>query len=145
MKSFKNIFITSVILVSLVFISCSKSVDHTDANYVAGEEALVNKDYKKATENFEIYLKDHPKDASACLYCGFAHYFLHEYYKAINDFTAAIELEPNHADSYNGRAKSYFEIGIFDKAIQDWEKSLELGHENADEIKDKIESAKKRM
>jgi len=92
-----------------------------------------------------MYLKDYPNDASACLYCGFAHYFLQEYYKAINDFSTAIELDPKHADSYNGRAKSYFEIGIFDKAIQDWEKCLELGYENTDEIKGKIESAKKRM
>ena len=131
-------------VVSFMIFSCSKSIDHSDPNFVAGEEALVNKDYKKASEHFENYMKEYPKDASASLYCGFAHYFMQEYYKAINDFTSAIELDPNYADSYNGRAKSYYEIGVFDKAINDWEKCLELGCENPDETKKNIEDAKRR-
>jgi len=139
-------FIYSLILVTVVsftIFSCSKKIDHTDTNYVVGEEALVNKDYAKATEHFEKYLKEYPEDASANLYCGFSHYFEKKYYEAISDFTNAIKLDPNYADSYNGRAKSYFEIGAFDKAIQDWEKCLELGYENPDEINKKIDAAKK--
>ena len=137
-------YLTLIVVVSFMLFSCSKSIDHSDANYVAGEEALVNKDYKKASEHFENYMKEYPKDASAYLYCGFAHYFMQEYYKAINDFTSSIELDPNYADSYNGRAKSYYEIGVFDKAIKDWEKCIELGCENPDDIKKQIEDAKKR-
>jgi len=137
-------YLSLLVVVSFMLFSCSKSIDHSDANYVAGEEALVNKEYKKASEHFENYMKEYPKDASAYLYCGFAHYFMQEYYKGINDFTTAIELDPNYADSYNGRAKSYYEIGVFDKAIKDWEKCLELGCENPDEIKKNIEDAKRR-
>lgn len=45
---------------------------------------------------------------------------------AINDVAKAIELNPNHAEYYNQRAKFYENISLFDKSIDDYDAAISL-------------------
>ena len=50
---------------------------------------------------------------------------------AIKDFNRAIELNPNHADAYNGRGIAYRQIGKLTRAIADFDRSIELNPNDA--------------
>ena len=47
-----------------------------------------------------------------------------QYYKAIDTYTHAINLNPNDAMAYLGRATAYEEIGQFDKALADFNSAV---------------------
>ena len=51
---------------------------------------------------------------------------------AIQDFTTAIELDPENDDVYYNRGNAYSEKGNFDAAIQDFTTAIELNPENDD-------------
>lgn len=49
-----------------------------------------------------------------------------KYQKAINHYSKAIELEPQHFPAYSNRGEDYFNIGEYESAIQDYNSVLEL-------------------
>ena len=49
-----------------------------------------------------------------------------EFDEAIEEYTEAIELDPNYTTAYHNRAFVYSEIGEYDKAIADLTKTIEL-------------------
>ncbi|MCW6512268.1 tetratricopeptide repeat protein, partial [Lichenifustis flavocetrariae] len=53
--------------------------------------------------------------------------------RAIADYTAAIGLDPGHADAYYNRGAAYVQKGDFDRAIADYSAAIGLnpGHANA--------------
>ncbi len=50
---------------------------------------------------------------------------------AIEDYTKAIELNPNYAEAYANRGCAKEELGDKKGAISDWQKAAELGNEDA--------------
>jgi tetratricopeptide (TPR) repeat protein len=53
---------------------------------------------------------------------GFAHYYVKDFKKALEDFNKAIELDPdnlNMTTNYAGRAMTYYHLGELDKAVED--------------------------
>ena len=55
-----------------------------------------------------------------------------EYDRAIEDFTKAIELNPNYAIAYNNRGRVYSDKGEIDRAIEDYNTAIELKPELAE-------------
>lgn len=51
---------------------------------------------------------------------------IHQYDKAIADYTTAIELKPDYAEAYNDRGFAYFLTGDFERAIRDYTRAIEL-------------------
>ena len=49
-----------------------------------------------------------------------------DYDRAIEDYTKAIELDPNPADAYNNRGVAYGKKDESDCAIKDYTKAIEL-------------------
>jgi len=58
--------------------------------------------------------------------------------KNINDFTKAIQLDPDDAEAYFNRGSAYYDLGNLKQAIQDYERYLELAP-NAPEREDLID------
>ena len=52
--------------------------------------------------------------------------------KAIEDYNAAIALDPGFAEAYTHRGQSYHDRGEIDKAITDYNKAIELNPELAE-------------
>ena len=52
--------------------------------------------------------------------------------KAIEDFTKAIQYEPDHAEAYYHRGNSYVIKDEFDRAIEDCDKAIQLNPDAAD-------------
>ena len=60
------------------------------------------------------------------LYCGEG-----EYERAVTDFTAAIELDPQYAQAYNRRGLAYRRQGDYDRAITDYIDAIRLNRQDA--------------
>jgi serine/threonine protein kinase len=52
-----------------------------------------------------------------------------EYDEAIEQFTSAITLDPDHADAYNKRGYAYYSKKTYNRAIQDYDKAIALDDE----------------
>ena len=57
---------------------------------------------------------------------GLAYDIKSEYDRAIEDYSKAIELEPDYAGAYNNRGATYERNGDYDRAIEDFSKAIEL-------------------
>ena len=57
---------------------------------------------------------------------GLDYNYAGEYYKAIDAFNKAIELDPNLAIAYNNRGWAYIELGQYEQGIADCNKAIEL-------------------
>ena len=49
-----------------------------------------------------------------------------DYNTAVQEYTRAIEKDPNYAFAYNNRGNSYADLGKYDQAIADYNKAIEL-------------------
>ncbi len=57
---------------------------------------------------------------------GLAYAKLGEFPAAIEDYTQALRLNPNHAGAYNNRGNAYYKLGEYEKAIADYDACLAL-------------------
>ncbi len=57
---------------------------------------------------------------------GIVHLNLGNEQAAIEDYTQAIRLDPNHADAYNSRANIYRQLGNKEEAIADFHQAADL-------------------
>jgi tetratricopeptide (TPR) repeat protein len=62
---------------------------------------------------------------------GIAYIMLEEYEPAIDDFSAALEINPEYANGYRLRGLIYKELGRTDEAKSDFAKYKELTGEDA--------------
>ena len=70
-------------------------------------------------------------DAVACYNRGIIYYCSGKYQKAIDNYTKAIELDPEFAFAYFNRGIAYTKSGEYQKAIDDYTKAIELNPEDA--------------
>ena len=49
-----------------------------------------------------------------------------EYQEAIEHYTEAIHLDPNHSRAYYGRGAAYHNMGQYQRAIEDLDKAIQL-------------------
>ncbi len=56
--------------------------------------------------------------------------------KALVDFEAALEIDPNRSDNYYGRAQTFFDMNELELAKNDCNRALEIspGHQSAKEL-----------
>jgi Raf kinase inhibitor-like YbhB/YbcL family protein len=59
-----------------------------------------------------------------------------DYEEAIEKFTEAILLDPQHAPAYSGRGSAYLHTGQSQKAIHDYDEAIRLAPENSNEADD---------
>jgi tetratricopeptide (TPR) repeat protein len=62
---------------------------------------------------------------------GRAYIDLHQYDKALADYSKAIELMPNHPTPLNNRGVAYSQMGRHHKALADFSKAIELDPKNS--------------
>jgi protein O-mannosyl-transferase len=64
---------------------------------------------------------------------GTSHSNLGNYRQAIEDFTRAIQINPDYAESYYNRGRVQCYLGSYRQAIEDYTKAIEIKQSNADE------------
>jgi hypothetical protein len=84
----------------------------------------------QAVEYFTGRLRSGPKDRFAYLMRGSAWKWQSDFGKAIDDYIAAIQIDPGYADAYLGRASALAAKQENDKAIADYSEAIRLDREN---------------
>ncbi|HRX15186.1 MAG TPA: tetratricopeptide repeat protein [Spirochaetota bacterium] len=106
--------------------------------YNAGVVLLNKREYSKAVELFSESIRLDPS-VSALNNRAFCYTTLNESKKAIDDYTAILEIDENQAASYLRRGQLYFNIGDFKSAKVDLEKASSLGLKEAKKLLKKME------
>jgi len=75
---------------------------------------------------FERKHVEEPKDAAGYVNRGNRYSRNGVYHKAIEDYTKAMELDPEFADAYYHRGCSWYEVDNFEDSIADLTKAIEL-------------------
>ncbi len=92
-------------------------------------DAHAKQDYDTALECYNRILKAKP-DGNVCSiisnHRGMVYFVLSNYELAIEDFTHAIQANPQNFRAYNNRGLSYRMLKMFDRALEDFDRSLEI-------------------
>jgi tetratricopeptide (TPR) repeat protein len=64
--------------------------------------------------------------------------------RAMDDFNAAIELDPTYVDALNNRGLAYMGRGAYDLAIADFERVLKLHPKDADATRNRAAALAKK-
>lgn len=128
MKSRQSFIYNSIlVLILTVFTSCVDSKQKAFDLKQEGTALLYKTQYKEAIEKFEQALEYNDKDAETWYYIGNAWFGLKDENKAFENFSKAIEVDPNYALSYVNRGKIYKERKDNENACKDWKKAESLG------------------
>jgi tetratricopeptide (TPR) repeat protein len=86
---------------------------------------------REAEDMMKINTGANPKDVEGWNNRGVAHNELHQYHKALTDFSKAIDLDPKHALAWCNRGWARNQLHQFDKAIADYSEAIDLNPQNA--------------
>jgi tetratricopeptide (TPR) repeat protein len=107
-----------------------------------GEVEKAEKLYTNFIERTQETTSDRKFLALATNNRGHLRYLTVDFYGAIQDYTAAIELDPSLAVSYYNRGQIQYRMGRFKLAIEDLERALEVDP-NFTDAQDNLRQARK--
>ena len=88
-------------------------------------------EYESSLDDLRHAIGLNPMDAGAYKELGSSLRNLHKFDEAIKNYSKAIEVRPDYAQAFNGRALCYDDgIKDFEKALSDYSKSIELDSES---------------
>ncbi len=90
-----------------------------------GAEALNDRDYKKAIQEFLQVIQYNNGSAEAHFHLGLAYFMLEDYEKAINSYKNAIICEPSELTVYTNLADTYRLLKRYDDAIRVYETAIQ--------------------
>jgi len=93
--------------------------------FASGQSNLRNGHYDVAIQEFTKALRLNPSYGEAFTNRGFVYLFKADYDRAIEDFAAAIQIQPN-TDLFANRALAHFNKAEYDRAIQDYTEAIRL-------------------
>lgn len=112
------------------------------------QNLIATGDVKKAQNLYTTFIdrqkgtrNDKKVDALARNNRGHLRYLSVDFYGAVEDYTAAIALDPCLAVSYYNRGQIHYRMGRFQLAVKDLEKALELDP-NFTDARDNLKQAK---
>jgi len=140
MKKFYLLF--AFVLLAVFVAGCaSKTATPTgNPNLENGRDALVNKNFDLAIKELDKAIQAEPANAEAFYLRGTAYYGRYEeayrtkdpgadgedFWRAITDFTKAIELNHGYPEAYHYRALTYNGLGMNEHALADYDYAIYL-------------------
>lgn len=95
-----------------------------EALFDAARKKFVAKDFPGARTDISQYLTSNPRNKVAYDLRGQIRMSQEDWYGAISDFTAAIELDSTYADALNHRGASKTNLGDDESAIDDLDRAI---------------------
>ncbi len=95
-----------------------------------GAEALNDRNYKKAIQEFLQVIQHNNGSAEAHFHLGLAYFMLEDYEKAIDAYKNAIICEPNELTVYTNLAETYRLLKRYDDAIRVYQAAIQNTPDN---------------
>ena len=86
---------------------------------------------KDSISKYSELLNQDGNDSGTYIQRGIVYYRLHDYERAVADFSRAIELVPNFAGLYYNRGTACYRLGNYDAALEDYSRAIELDSKDA--------------
>ena len=94
--------------------------------YWAGQQCMINNDYREAIDLLNVLLRHDTKDFDAYFLRGIAKYNLDDLLGADADFSTAVTLNPVFTGAFYYRAITRTRLGNYDDALNDFQQAIEL-------------------
>lgn len=134
----KKAGILVLLSVSLIETCIAAQVLADDSNYNKGTHRLQAKRYSEAIAYFNLSIGKGTKFIAAYNNRGCAYAALGYEQKAIDDFTAALKVDPNDDTSLVNRASSYARLKKYDLALKDLNHAADVYYKKGDKYLAKI-------
>ena len=95
-----------------------------------GPDPLADRDIREYSD----LIRRNPGDARARVARGTTLALAERYDRAMEDFNAAIELDPDDPEAFNGRAYVHFRRGDLASAVADYDRAIALNPRNAEAL-----------
>ncbi len=106
--------------------------NHEQRDYLYGMALLEQQDWVRACNAFTKVLALNPKHYDALIQRGLLYSTLGQYVDALQDFTVAIEVNPNQSAAYFHRGKCYHRnLRVKDKSLADYSEAIRLSPNHA--------------
>jgi tetratricopeptide (TPR) repeat protein len=142
----KKYTLITLLLAACLLSACSsfdvfKGVSPAEENLLdRGLEAIDDQAYDQAIDIFTEAIQDEPENAEFYYLRGMSYYGRYElayqaddpnadgydFYRAITDFTKAIELDNFYAEAFNYRGIAYAGLDMTEHALADYNEAIEL-------------------
>ncbi|MEC3880415.1 tetratricopeptide repeat protein [Parapedobacter sp. 10938] len=134
------------VLCVAVFVAKGQTTETAPSNphVRLGQKALIDGDFKAATNHLQKALPDEAKDPNVMYMLAYSQYQIGEYRKALESFSKVIELRPDHESAYYYRGKANNILAVqtdtrissgnrekmLNQAIVNYTKAIELNGED---------------
>ena len=115
-------------LLFLVLHSCGNTIQNDLLQKAF--EAEKNLQYNKAINYFNAAVKENFMCADNYYHRGICYAYMVKPYKAIEDYSKAIKLQPNFLAAYQERASIYYAVAEYDLGLKDINFALQLDPKN---------------
>jgi len=99
--------------------------------YERGELEKAIEQFDQAIAYSKIHGEDFPMVYAYHFNRGTAHLKLRKHRQAVEDFTYALKLSPDHPDIFTNRGIAFYQLGKKEEACRDWRRSIAEGSEIA--------------
>lgn len=125
----------------------SRSTPALDADFVAGQAAIKQKNWREAVTQLEKVVQRASSHADALNLLGYAYRHLGEMEKSFANYERALSINPQHKDAHEYIGEAYLQVGNLAKAeehLRALDKICWLPCEQHTELKEKIEDYKRK-
>lgn len=127
MKAMVYVLLKPVMVLIMLMAAWSVRAQYDiDQFFSRGQRALMEGEYTKAINSFNIIIRLDPDLHEAWFFRGIGKYNLGDFSGAESDFNRALELNPVYTLAYHYRAITRSRLGHYDEAIEDLQKAVEL-------------------
>ena len=125
----------------------SRSTSAHDADFVAGQAAIKQKNWREAVTQLEKMVQRTSSHADSLNLLGYAYRHLGEMEKSFANYERALSINPQHKDAHEYVGEAYLQVGNLAKAeehLRALDKICWLPCEQHTELKEKIEDYKRK-
>lgn len=127
MKARVSVLLKPVLVLLMLMAAWSVRAQYDiDQFFARGQRALMEGEYTKAINSFNIIIRLDPDLYEAWFFRGIGKYNLGDFSGAESDFNRALDLNPVYTLAYHYRAITRSRLGRYDEAIEDLQRAVEL-------------------
>lgn len=127
MKARVSVLLKPVLVLLMLMAAWSVRAQYDiDQFFARGQRALMEGEYTKAINNFNILIRLNPNLYEAWFFRGIGKYNLGDFPGAESDFDKALDINPVYTMAYHYRAITRSRLGHYDEAIEDLQRAVEL-------------------
>ena len=132
----RALLMCAILLAAGSAVGAGESPPSQNPDYLAGLEAIQSSDWKRAINSLNVAQVAEPTNADLQYWLGYAYRHEGKYDAALDQFRAALHLDPGHRGAHENMGETYLLIGNKAKAREHLAALLRICGTKCDEYRD---------